>query len=290
MLLSCRARVIRHRAAIVPPSCRRPAWQDEKAILKAQEKLRQRVPEMRKYADIYRQEMLLEYNRCQEEEQVRVEFFKQSLMAYQRVLDITAELQVGNQGLAANLQKINAQADLAAFSREKGCDMPMIRPTDEGIFYAEGSTVPVPAVAPISPPATSPPAAATPAAAPLEPPPYSPPLDSPRSDSPAARSTPPAGSAFPVGTRLRALYDYDGSQRADELSFEFDDAIIVVEQTSEVEDGWIKGELESTGAIGVFPGGLHQSAARRRATGRVGRSRRPALLRQNPSWGGCTCR
>jgi len=84
---------------------------------------------------------------------------------------------VGNSSLAANLTKINAQADLALFSKEKGCDMPMVCPTDEGIFFLEGSTVPVPAVAPYSPPpkpaaAQAPAPVHTPAAV-ATPPPYS---------------------------------------------------------------------------------------------------------------------
>ena len=58
---------------------------------------------------------------------------------------------------------------------------------------------------------------------------------------------------YPTGTRLRALYDYDGGH-ADELSFEFDDVIVVVEQTAEVESGWIRGRHDTTGAVGVFPG------------------------------------
>ncbi len=58
-------------------------------------------------------------------------------------------------------------------------------------------------------------------------------------------------SQLPAGSRLRALYDYS-AQNADELSFKFDDLIIIIRPLGPLEAGWLAGRLES-GVTGIFP-------------------------------------
>jgi hypothetical protein len=58
-------------------------------------------------------------------------------------------------------------------------------------------------------------------------------------------------SQLPAGSRLRALYDYT-AQNADELSFKFDDVIVITRPVGSLEAGWLAGRLDS-GVTGIFP-------------------------------------
>eukprot|EP00050_Salpingoeca_kvevrii_P000973 m.159572 g.159572 ORF g.159572 m.159572 type:complete len:572 (-) comp10265_c0_seq2:99-1814(-) len=249
------------------------AAKEEKEAQKSKEKLQQRIAEMHQYAEIYEKEMRLEFQRCQDEERERIEFFKEMFVKIHRLGDVAGQIAEAHMIVLNNAQQINSEADLASFSREFGPDMPMLLPNQDGNFtsnpapyqmtademqaarnqaqrtaaYQESlkrtSTMPSTyrdgeAISP--PPAHE----APPAYASEEFPPAPP--------APAAPPAPPMPDSMhnPTGARMRALYDYQGNA-SDELSFAYGDTITVVPSATP-EPGWLQGQLAS-GAVGKFP-------------------------------------
>lgn len=208
-------------------------------IRKCQEKLNERVGEMLRYKETYRQEMTLEFERCQAEERERIEFFKQTLVSYCARTDIVEGVRAAREATYTRVNGVNAQTDLDHYSRDFGAGMPMIIPTKMGLFVAEG-TVPASDIAPAY--------TAPPPVAPLT-------ITTPGSPTSASASTPTNvhDARLQPGVRLRALYDYT-AQKTDELTFRFDDQFVTVLQTPEVESCWVKVRADGTGVVGLVPG------------------------------------
>lgn len=65
-------------------------------------------------------------------------------------------------------------------------------------------------------------------------------------------ASPTEPSQLSAGSRVTALYDY-AANSPDELSFEYDDELELLEQPNDIDAGWLKGKLISTGEVGIFP-------------------------------------
>eukprot|EP00049_Salpingoeca_infusionum_P014289 m.266995 g.266995 ORF g.266995 m.266995 type:complete len:112 (-) comp15634_c5_seq3:2598-2933(-) len=62
----------------------------------------------------------------------------------------------------------------------------------------------------------------------------------------------PVQSTYAPGTRVTTVYPYE-SARPDEVDFEEHQTIIVLNPEQHLESGWIYGQVEATGATGIFP-------------------------------------
>eukprot|EP00043_Microstomoeca_roanoka_P000052 m.26453 g.26453 ORF g.26453 m.26453 type:complete len:410 (+) comp10045_c2_seq2:241-1470(+) len=201
----------------------------------AKEKLRLRVEELLSYNEIYRREMRLEFERCQAEERQRIEFFKDTLLHFHKLMDNSQAISDAHALCLSRVQQVSAEKDLQQFSRDFGVDMPMIIPDADGNWYLEGTTPPSQGGAVYQSTAKSP--------QPSAPPQYQ---ASPLSQT-ATVSAPQSS-----GPTLVALYDYE-SKHADELSFHANDTI-TLDPSAQCEEGWLKGQHTATGAVGIFPG------------------------------------
>ena len=86
--------------------------------------------------------MTLEFERCQAEERERIEFFKETLLQFHKLTDISQAVQDAHATCLARLQQVSPPRDLELFARDFGVDMPMIIPDADGNWYLEGSTPP----------------------------------------------------------------------------------------------------------------------------------------------------
>eukprot|EP00055_Hartaetosiga_balthica_P011673 m.53894 g.53894 ORF g.53894 m.53894 type:complete len:437 (-) comp7691_c1_seq1:49-1359(-) len=232
---------------------------------KTEEKLRQRIDDLLKYKETYRREMEVEFEHCQEEERVRIEFFKETLRLYQKISIVSGEIENSHAILIARLERVNADADLQKFAVCAGVNMPMIIPDSNGVWFEEGNPPPSEGgtaytPAPVKRTMSNPMDTSTSNA---DPPAYQPDTQPQQQDAnflSVQTSNANSGSDWSLnsdtapirsGSVVRALYAYTGTQ-VDELSFGEGDTITVSE--AEDSDGWLKGTNNSTGASGKFPG------------------------------------
>lgn len=208
-------------------------------VAKYKAKLKQRADEMIIYHDVYRHNMLAQFEICQAEERVRIEFFKSALLSYHAKTDFLRNYESVHQSMLAGMQRVNASADLDRFSKEHGAEMPFVLPDEHGNFHLVHDINELKTKTTASVPA---PAAAVTVS-------YQP---APAAAAAAAVAQPSPATHFQVGTRLHALYDYTAT-KPDELSFAFDDVLVVTAPPGQVEKGWIKARHETNGTEGIVP-------------------------------------
>lgn len=100
---------------------------------KCREKYELRLEEISSYNSQYERDMIQEFERCQENEDGRLTFFKDVLSRYQKCLDISESPEFAgifvNMGLT--FQRADAQADLDWWARNHGTGMPQNWPIFE---------------------------------------------------------------------------------------------------------------------------------------------------------------
>eukprot|EP00051_Salpingoeca_urceolata_P006468 m.85408 g.85408 ORF g.85408 m.85408 type:complete len:409 (-) comp14844_c2_seq2:419-1645(-) len=208
------------------------ANKEEREAARSREKLKQRIREMHEYADVYQREMILEFDRCQQEEKHRIDFFKESFQQYHQLVEHHSKTEKAHQQLHTMLSTIGADCDLAQFAKEFGTDMPVHLPDEAGNFRTRTGT--------LAPSSRRPAAAASAGAVESFP------------DKPAV-----SDDGLAPGTKMTAMYDYS-SDKPDELQFSAGAIITVLPSTPEVEAGWMKGHLN--GSVGIFPGNYVEPA------------------------------
>jgi hypothetical protein len=206
---------------------------EEKEAAETKADLEKKIKEMADYGDIYRREMKLEFDRCQGEEKDRINFFKRVFSDYHRVTDVASEFSRSHSNMKAGLETIDADADLATFSKLFGADMPFDLPIPpeyiEGASYSKTGTMRVATTAdrPTAADAfkTAPP---------------------PPGGKPAQRSDSPPPSEY-----VEAIFEYKAA-KPDEISFHVGEILQIV-RDKPTDPGWLRGK-RNNGDVGAFPG------------------------------------
>eukprot|EP00049_Salpingoeca_infusionum_P014290 m.267002 g.267002 ORF g.267002 m.267002 type:complete len:446 (-) comp15634_c5_seq4:2719-4056(-) len=209
----------------------------DREIMQTREKLRVRVEELQSFTPIYQRDMQVEFDRCQREERERITFFQEILIRYHQATDVAMRAHAAHEQLLSDYQRIDPDADLAKFSQQYGIDMPMLVADKEGHWHLDDGTQ-----YPLSTDPTHVSGGANGHTA----------TSAAHSDvTPGAAA--PVQSTYAPGTRVTTVYPYE-SARPDEVDFEEHQTIIVLNPEQHLESGWIYGQVEATGATGIFPG------------------------------------
>ncbi|XP_025051758.1 napsin-A isoform X2 [Alligator sinensis] len=202
------------------------------------------LAELTRASPRYMEEMEMVFEQGQAQEQRRIAFLKDTLLALQRRLDPTTHpgVQATQSQLRQAIADISAHDDLAWWRREHGPGMPTTWPQFEawspepgrqsnGMKLGQEEKVPLqsnsPVLGSVAEPVPTPPAPPLPA-------PVPPPMPAPGPGR---------------GQRVRAVYDYTG-QEPDELSFSAGEELTKLED--EDEQGWCRGVTDG-GRIGLYP-------------------------------------
>lgn len=235
----------------------------KREVDKCKEKYELRLDEITSYNSQYERDMIQEFERCQENEDSRLAFFRDTLMKYHKCLDISDSPEFSgvfvNMGLT--FQKADAQADLDWWSHNHGMGMPQNWPMFEE--YNE----PPPAKRPsVSRGHEQAPAASTYTTTQnhIEEQtdyPHHNEINNPfnnytsnTNEDFSEASAPDEWDIEPppiedTGVPVRALYDFQGVED-DELNFKEGD--ILTQLSSQDDQGWCQGRFQ--GKIGHFPG------------------------------------
>ncbi|KJE88573.1 hypothetical protein CAOG_00211 [Capsaspora owczarzaki ATCC 30864] len=224
----------------------------EKASKAAQEAdvLRQKYEEylriITEYRPNYIRDMKEVFERWQEFEGLRIEFFKRTLLDYQRIVDVSNNAGISATSTALNsiLNGIDSNEDLHSFSQLKGADMDYHWPEFEEWTPNTPDDLDVPPSQVTRQNSHSSQMSASPTTT---------------RASPQARTLPPAAGTFDEdwgdsSVKVRALYDYVASDR-EEISFSEGDTITQLE--GEDDQGWCRGTVN--GRTGLYPASYVQA-------------------------------
>jgi hypothetical protein len=228
------------------------------------DRYREKLREIDSYNPTYMKDMTNEFEKCQEFERQRMDFFKETLKFYKSVIDLSSMKEFGDiySQFGSTLNATNSNDDLDWYSQNYGAKMAMNWPKYEeyeaGVNMEDGlnpnmqggsTEVYRPQRSPGSvrgpggaPPLISGPISQGPPVSQNSPPvAYS---QGPIDDDDEFIEPPPAAPGVPV----QALYDYEATED-DELSFRAGEVLTKLEE--EDEQGWCKGMLN--GKIGLYP-------------------------------------
>eukprot|EP00118_Oscarella_pearsei_P025420 m.308153 g.308153 ORF g.308153 m.308153 type:complete len:452 (+) comp43463_c0_seq1:212-1567(+) len=262
-------------AAISPEQCKKLKDKAEKARnvqYNTKARYHEKLRDIDSYNPTYINDMEAEFQKCQDFERLRLEFFKNTVLMYKQILDLSVSSQFGGvyQQFQGAIGSTSSLEDLEWYSTIKGAKMPMNWPhfeefsgtveesqsqSGQGNLYVTSSRRGTGKSSPRPSPNTARVDRSMISA------PVKTPLGASYGESqedsdeefvePPPEPTEPDSGAGGNGDGecpVRALYDYDG-QENDELTFSAGDVLTKLED--EDEQGWCKGRLN--GRVGLYP-------------------------------------